>query len=125
MPYSQRLSLRDENLIKRDGPGLRELLVQPRQGGNMPVLKNRNRLVTFRLSAEEFAALHAVCIAEGARSMSEFARQAILQRATVVQGKHTLLAEDLTTLGWKIRELDGVLSDLRGYLAGFLGAEQG
>jgi len=89
----------------------------------MQVLKNRNRLVTFRLSAEEFAALHEVCIAEGARSMSEFARQAILQRATVVKGKHTLLTEDLTTLGWKIRELDGVLSDLRGYLAGFLGAE--
>ena len=90
----------------------------------MPVLKSRNRLVTFRLSADEFAELQAVCVAKGARSISEFSRDAVLQRAAVQKGSRALLEHDLTTLGWKIRELDGVLCDLRAYLGRFLGTDQ-
>lgn len=44
----------------------------------MSVLKPRNRLVNFRLSEEEFQAMHAACEKSGARSLSDFARGAVL-----------------------------------------------
>jgi len=45
----------------------------------MPVLKPRNRLVNFRLSEEEFERLKASCALYGARSLSDFARAAVLR----------------------------------------------
>jgi len=42
----------------------------------MPVLKRRSRIVSFRLSQEEYDALKDTCLAEGARSISDFARSA-------------------------------------------------
>lgn len=45
----------------------------------MSVLNPRNRLVNFRLSEVEFEKLKAVCFERGARSISEFARTAVLQ----------------------------------------------
>lgn len=44
----------------------------------MAVLKPRTRLVNFRLSEEEFQNLRAACASQGARSVSEFARGAVL-----------------------------------------------
>ena len=46
----------------------------------MSVLKRRSKLVSFRLSDEEYEKLRVACVAEGARSISEFARSA-LQRS--------------------------------------------
>jgi hypothetical protein len=40
------------------------------------VLKPRLRIVSFRLSQEEYEALESTCIAAGARSISDFARSA-------------------------------------------------
>ena len=40
----------------------------------MPVLKPRSRIVSFRLSPEEYEAMKDRCILEGARSISDFAR---------------------------------------------------
>lgn len=45
----------------------------------MPVLKPRNRLVNFRLSEEEYERLKASCALHGARSLSDFARAAVLR----------------------------------------------
>ena len=42
----------------------------------MAVLKPRSRIVSFRLSQEEYEALESTCIAAGARSISDFARSA-------------------------------------------------
>jgi len=46
----------------------------------MPVLKlkRRSRMVNFRLSEEEYEKLASVCRSRGARSVSEFARKAVL-----------------------------------------------
>ncbi len=44
----------------------------------MSVLNPRNRLVNFRLSEAEFEQLKAACHENGARSISEFARTAVL-----------------------------------------------
>ena len=43
----------------------------------MAVLSPRNRLVYFRVSEEEFQRFSALCLSEGARSLSEFARCAV------------------------------------------------
>ncbi len=44
----------------------------------MSVLNPRNRLVNFRLSEAEFDELKSVCLERRARSISEFARTAVL-----------------------------------------------
>ncbi len=40
----------------------------------MAVLKRRSRIVSFRLSPEEYEAIKERCVTEGARSISDFAR---------------------------------------------------
>jgi len=47
----------------------------------MSILKPRNRLVNFRLTDEEFTYLKEACSAQGARSISDFARSAVLRQA--------------------------------------------
>jgi hypothetical protein len=46
----------------------------------MSVLRPRNRLVNFRLSEDEFERLKASCSLQNARSISDFARSAVLER---------------------------------------------
>lgn len=45
----------------------------------MPVFNPRNRLVNFRLSEEEFDRLRASSALSGARSLSDFARSAVMR----------------------------------------------
>lgn len=47
----------------------------------MSVLKPRNRLINFRLTEEEFTALRDACRQQGARSISDFARSAVMTQA--------------------------------------------
>ncbi|MDX1979812.1 MAG: hypothetical protein SFV51_06065 [Bryobacteraceae bacterium] len=47
----------------------------------MPVFNPRNRLVNFRLSDEEFDQLRASSAVSGARSLSDFARNAVMRCA--------------------------------------------
>jgi hypothetical protein len=44
----------------------------------MSLLKNRDRLVSFRLTPDELESLRVACLLRGARSISEFARGAVL-----------------------------------------------
>lgn len=46
----------------------------------MSVINPRNRLVNFRLSEAEFEGLQSKCQSMGARSISEFARTAVLEK---------------------------------------------
>lgn len=46
----------------------------------MSVLKPRNRLVNFRLTEEEFEHLRQACGDQGARSLSDFARSAVMRQ---------------------------------------------
>lgn len=48
----------------------------------MPVFRPRNRLVNFRLSEDEFEKVRASCALYGARSLSDFARSAVLRSVT-------------------------------------------
>lgn len=81
----------------------------------MSVLKPRNRLVNFRLSEEEFQAMHDACAKSGARSLSDFARGAVLHAMAEAErgvrsngdGGHGLLAR-----------LESLLSSLESRMAG-------
>ena len=46
------------------------------------VFKPRNRLISFRLSEEEYESLRALCVTEGARSVSDYARSTLCQVMT-------------------------------------------
>jgi hypothetical protein len=54
----------------------------------MAILKRRTKLVSFRLSDEEYERVQGACMAEGARSISEYARAA-LQRTTATAATKT------------------------------------
>jgi hypothetical protein len=43
----------------------------------MNVLKRRSRMVSFRLSEEEYESLRDICLTAGARSLSDIARDAV------------------------------------------------
>lgn len=43
----------------------------------MRVLRPRSRIVSIRMSEEEFSTLRRVCVATGARSVSDLAREAM------------------------------------------------
>ena len=70
----------------------------------MTSLHQRNRIVVFRLSQEEYDRLRSACVAAGGRNLSDFTRSELL---TVVQtdGRGSALER-------KLVEIDRKLSDL-------------
>lgn len=78
--------------------------------------------MTFRLSNDEYESLKSTCIAEGARSISDFARAAVLHRVEMHGAKKVSLGEDLATLSSRLEELDGALKELSGRIARVLGS---
>ncbi len=91
----------------------------------MAVLRSRSRLVTFRLDPEEYAALRRVCLTTGARSMSEFAREAVLASVDAGNAARGSLGGDLVTLTSRLNELDKLLRSASGLIGRVLGAEAG
>jgi hypothetical protein len=51
----------------------------------MAITKRRVRVVVFRVTDREFAALHRVCEANGGRNLSEFARTELLKSALSIE----------------------------------------
>src|ERR1043165_5100261 len=90
----------------------------------MAVLRSRSRLVTFRLDPEEYAALRRVCISTGARSLSEFAREAVLSSVDAGGASKATLGGDLMTLTNRLHELDRLLKGVGALLAKVLGGEE-
>ena len=80
-------------------------------GPEMPVQKRKSRIVTFRISGEEYDALEQACAACGARSVSEFARAALFERVQAVSAPHLNLSGDLRTLGRVLDDVDAALRE--------------
>jgi hypothetical protein len=88
----------------------------------MAIEKKRSRLVSFRLSEQEYQTLHNSTLTEGARSVSDFARKALCttldgsgrgtaaksQPAAGVTVNHDTLEQLVTTMS----ELNRVISRL-------------
>ena len=79
----------------------------------MPVLTNRPCLVSFRLSEEEYDRLVEVCKVSGSRSVSDYARSAVIHRLTTHNGGASILIDDLKTLSEELVELDVSLANVR------------
>ena len=88
----------------------------------MVVLKRRSRLVTFRVSAEEYDALTTSCVECGARSIADFARAAALQKIQMLHLPSGNLGGDLASLSKGLRNLDLVLAETRKRIHGVLGS---
>lgn len=81
----------------------------------MSVLKPRSRLVNFRLSEEEYAAMNAACEKSGARSLSDFARGAVLH--AIQQADHGIRVNgELTGPG-----VDSLVKQIESRLTAILG----
>jgi hypothetical protein len=87
----------------------------------MPVFKPRNRLVNFRLSEDEFEKLKASSSLNDARSLSDFARAAVMRAvAELANGEarssaHTPAADDrrITELESRIEQMSKLMEALR------------
>jgi hypothetical protein len=87
----------------------------------MGVLKRRTRLISFRLSDEEYQALLQITTAQGARSISDFSRTVLFE---ALRGNRNLVSTDheqefLTQVRELIRsmqELGSVISILSGQI---------
>jgi hypothetical protein len=70
----------------------------------MPALHQRNRLVIFRVTPEEYSSLMSACVAAGSRSLSEYTRSELLAlRQTDLLG---------SVVEQRFVEIDRKLSDL-------------
>ena len=87
----------------------------------MVVLKRRSRIVTFRVSPDEYDALRKSCFDSGERSIADFSRAAALQRVKTFDAPPVNLSGDLMTLTKALRELDLTLGDIRTRIRGILG----
>jgi hypothetical protein len=72
----------------------------------MPVYRPRTRLVNFRVNEEEYAVLLTACSQNGARSVSDFARLAVMRHAGVDERQATSMQWRLSALGHKMSELE-------------------
>jgi len=72
----------------------------------MSVFNPRNRLVNFRLSEDEYERLRAACGVHGARSISDFARSAVLRCLAAPPGPLENPQGHLANLGQKVTDLE-------------------
>ena len=84
----------------------------------MPVPRPRTRLVNFRVSDDEYATLRTACTRHGARSISDFARLAVLGWAGSTDLQATAMQWRLSGLGHSMAELEGRVGHLLGVLEG-------
>jgi hypothetical protein len=87
---------------------------------NVSLLKNRSILVSFRLAPDEYLSVRQACVTIGARSVSDFARQALLNRVDCGEAS---LEGDLATITRRLKEVEAALETTRALIARVLGSE--
>jgi len=75
------------------------------------VVRGRSRTVTFRVSSGEFAAMIRASRFAGARSLSAFARAAVIEQVRALQSPAATLSGDLTTLSRTLADIDVALQE--------------
>ncbi len=78
----------------------------------MPVFKRKDRMVSFRVSDEEYRFLQNAFLSEGARSISDYTRATLFQvlRGT---GSVQLMEDRMNKLAVDLESLNGELQRLR------------
>jgi hypothetical protein len=87
----------------------------------MPIIGSRTRLLTIRLTETEYDIVRRVCTNEGIRSLSDFARAAILERTQFAGLEKTSLTGDLNTLGSQLVRVDEAIKSLSSRIERVLG----
>ena len=85
------------------------------------VLKRRRRVVTFRLSDEEYETLKEGYLESDLRSISEFARATVMERLSLAGAPQGLLVGNLMVVTRELAGLDKSLADLRDHIRRVLG----
>lgn len=78
----------------------------------MTLINKRNRMVSIRLSDEEFRKLHEVCATLGARSISDLARDAMhrmMRDGPCAEREADIMCEQLHTLNERVSKLESLL----------------
>jgi Arc/MetJ-type ribon-helix-helix transcriptional regulator len=83
----------------------------------MPVFKPKSKMISIRLSDEEYEGLKSLCVSSGARSVSDLAREAMGQMLRPGHNGHTSPVE------LRIQELQGRLHLLEQTVARIDGAK--
>jgi hypothetical protein len=79
----------------------------------MSVLKRKTRMVSFRLTEEEYNTLMQTCVANGARSVSDFTRERMCEALFRNVGLDGQLVEDkVEALRSQVRQLDNKVKRL-------------
>jgi len=87
----------------------------------MTLLASRKKLITFRVTAEEYEALRKICISKRARSISELTRGAVLQQLSAETPSRAIISGDLVTLVSALEQIDGAIKELSGHISKVLG----
>lgn len=90
----------------------------------MSVLKKKSKVITFRASPDEYEALATSCSESGARSISAFARSAVLERVHLMGGRQVNISGDLASLGNALSELDLSLREASSKIRRLLGHDE-
>jgi hypothetical protein len=90
-------------------------------GEVMGLSENRNRLVSFRLTVEEYESVKRLCLSKGTRSISEFTRGALLKLLERDGVNGGVIIGDLVSVIHSIEEIDQALQDLRSLISNVLG----
>ena len=88
----------------------------------MTLLASRKKLVTFRVTMEEYEALRGLCISRRARSISELTRGAVLQQLSMDALPRSAEPEDLVTLISVLEQIDDELRHIRGRISSIVGS---
>lgn len=81
----------------------------------MAIYSPRTRLVNFRLSEDEYQTLKEAAIRQGARSISDFARAAILNSVSNPRSENGQM--DLSTLDRKVTDIQGAVERISSILS--------
>jgi hypothetical protein len=85
------------------------------------VFKNRTHAVTFRLAESEFEELTRTAVSQGARSLSDFARAAVMGQVALASAAG-LSREDIENIARRLDAFDLTLKDLKSHLLQSLNA---
>lgn len=88
----------------------------------MALFHQRRRPITFRVSDDEYSEIEKISVATGSRSISDFARNAMLLHVRALSGRTGRLADDLATLTMQLSDLDFELVTLRSKIGRILGS---
>ncbi len=82
----------------------------------MVVFKRKTRMISFRVSEEEYRQLQAASLSSGARSVSDFARDNLFclinaKPASAIEGRVDRISEALATLDGEIQRIRSRLAD--------------